>query len=1479
MIAGSLEIQMLANMVELKKQMDQGVGMVKGATDQMIQAADLAGKALGAIGVALSVTAFTGFIKKAIDTADAFDEMSGRVGVSAKELSLLRLAYAQAGLGNDAMASSLAKLSKEMSDGNVGLRALGVNAKNTDGSLRSTTSVLFEIADKFKGLEDGASKTSLAMEIFGKSGAEMVPLLSSGSEGIQELTELSEKLGIVIENETAAKAGQFNDTLELLQLGIEGVGMRASAKLLPTLNSLTGSFLESMTAGDRLSSIADVLATALKGLYSVGWGVAEVFNTVGKTVGAAAAAVMAVLRGDLEGARSIMTDFKADVSAGWAASGAAISRAWSEEGNAAVEAAAQVTKSNRDLLGEQKAREAAAKSAADAGAKAAAAQAKLLAEAMKAYETLVAQDSGLDKDFQKKWNELNLLRTKDKITVEQLIEAQATLLSQQPFMKKAIEEETAARKAWRDERAKAVDATFNAATSLESENKQLRDEIALIGKSKKEQEAILRLRREQVIALKESELAALQAKKSFDVYDTAMIEALQDQIKQLRERNELLGEKEVAENAAELVQTQKGEWTSFFQSIDDTAHATWTNVFEDGAGSFKRLGQTLKSAVLDVLYQMTIRKWIINIGASLFGGGSSAAASAAEAILGKGNGGIFGQITSMFSNGSSLYNLFSGKGFVSNVSEYFTGLFGGGVPWSSAGVQASGAVTTPITGGLGGAAPGTTSWASSAMEWVTGGGWMMAIPFIAAYLGGMFSDEKQVGMGVTGELGGDLYGYQLMRESGSLFGGPDYRYVIAEKEIAETKARIEELKTNNPYAEYGERGNARRDQELQELYNKLDVLERNYSASIEASKGPIKVLQDAFTAMRENTAQQADALGLDGDAIREMKVALGLDEIHPDTGGKGLELTGLTQEEAAAKIQEALAQANEEMARAVLGTWEEKTREVTTMIWETVQVNDGGDTDRFVRVGKEVTETVTEQVWVMSEYVREGETAVQALGRLSSSLVGVNGVFDLLGATLVETSLAGADWASSLVDAVGGLEALSTAASTYFNLYYSDAEKMARMTSQVDKGMEEMGLDLRTSDADAKAKYRALMDQAIAAKDEALIAWLLQFADDFAAGVDAFTQGADAAAQAMVEKLEEIARIREETVSTLGLSIDGLVDGFIKEVNEGRGAQAGQWLADTIASGFEQAIYGQALTIVMNSIIDGVITPVVTAAMTGSSVSAAVSGAAIDSMVANATAAADALNALLNDPAFKEAMEKVLGIVRDLGNDIGKSIPVMTTYRPAIQNVTSAYDSSAKAADSAADAAKKLADQWRKTIDSLLGEMNRLRGELLGGSQDQGTAYYEAMFAIKTAQARAGDQDAADELPSIIRNLESLAKANASSQADVYLKQAEWLASLTDTRDYLAGKYGVDIGNQQIAEAASAAAGRVIQTTGSAAFSGALQSSSDNPVLVTEVRALRSEVEMLRKDQRSLGESELTSLGNIDRSTKRLAQQAEAEAN
>ncbi|TDS68120.1 hypothetical protein [Comamonas sp. JUb58] len=579
------------------------------------------------------------------------------------------------------------------------------------------------------------------------------------------------------------------------------------------------------------------------------------------------------------------------------------------------------------------------------------------------------------------------------------------------------------------------------------------------------------LKRNKMIAVRKSEIKL--ARELAEIEKTYMGRTDEASIKQrtdLERKARIRAEEELQGELGQIQNQYINEQVQKYDQIFSQGFADMLNNGKDGWKSFtKSLTTTFKTQVADQIYQMFARPIVVQLVGSLLGMTSGAGGILGGLLGGSSGGGGLGGLMNLGSAANTGYGLYSGSTFgtagsaLTNFGTYT------GTNWATGlGMQLQGqALPASMMGPGSGVGVGNGGAGGAGIG--AGGAAAFAAVIVAAYLGGMFKEEKQVGSGITGELGGDLYGYQLMRESGGLFDGPDYRYVVAEKEIEKSKAEIERLKkeiAENP----GDARNGYRERQLQQQYSRLEMLSQ-YDGSIEASKGPIKILQDAFTAMREDTAARADSLKLDGDSIRAMKVTLGLDEIHPDTGGKGLELTGLSQEEAAAKIQAALAQANEEMARSVLGTWQEQTREITRMVWDNVELPSDGDTQQYGRVGREVTETITEQVFVMSEYVRAGETAVQALTRLSDSLLSVNTVFDMLGVTLMDTSLAGADLASDIIDAFGGGEQFSAATGNYYDKFYSDQEKAQNQARLLNEQLKKLGVETMPASREALREY------------------------------------------------------------------------------------------------------------------------------------------------------------------------------------------------------------------------------------------------------------------------------------------------------------------------------------------------------------------------------------------------------------------------
>ena len=397
MNVAQLTIEMAANVARLKTDMAAARNTVEGTMNSIRKAAGAAQVALGAIGVGLSVNAFAGWIKGAINAADEANKLSQKIGITVKEIGGLQLAFKQGGVDADTMQKALAKLNVGIASGDSAFKALGVSTKNTDGSLRSTSMVLADVADRFAGTQDGAAKTAMAIDLFGKSGAALIPVLNAGGDSIREFQVLAEKLGLTLSSETAAAAEKFNDTLELIGIGSRGIANQVMAELLPTLQTLAGEFLNLMTQGGNLKGVADVISAGLKGLFSVAAIGVEIFRTLGNTIGATAAGIVAFASGDFKGAVTIIGELGKDIRTNWTGTLESLDRLWNQSGNTAIEAAAKITKGS---LQSGKAIEEAAKAAsklAEEQEKARKAADDLVASI--AFETETMQMSNLEREI------------------------------------------------------------------------------------------------------------------------------------------------------------------------------------------------------------------------------------------------------------------------------------------------------------------------------------------------------------------------------------------------------------------------------------------------------------------------------------------------------------------------------------------------------------------------------------------------------------------------------------------------------------------------------------------------------------------------------------------------------------------------------------------------------------------------------------------------------------------------------------------------------------------------------------------------------------------------------------------------------------------------------------------------------------------------------------------------------------------------
>lgn len=272
-----------------------------------------------AMGVA-AVAGITAITKSAIDAADKLDETAQKVGVGVEALSSLTFAARMSGVEAGTLNTALTKLSRSISEAQNptseaanAFKALGVSVKDSDGKLKSADAVLKEMAKRFESAPDGVNKTAVAMALLGKNGAEMIPMLNQGADGITKLQEEAEALGITIDEQTAKAAGDFNDQLDRIGTVTSAVGLQLAKNLLPTIKYLADEFINAKKSGGELEQFSIGLTEVFKAVVKAGSYVVDVVLSIGKGIGALAAAVVAVASGDFKGAVDILKDWNAGV--------------------------------------------------------------------------------------------------------------------------------------------------------------------------------------------------------------------------------------------------------------------------------------------------------------------------------------------------------------------------------------------------------------------------------------------------------------------------------------------------------------------------------------------------------------------------------------------------------------------------------------------------------------------------------------------------------------------------------------------------------------------------------------------------------------------------------------------------------------------------------------------------------------------------------------------------------------------------------------------------------------------------------------------------------------------------------------------------------------------------------------------------------------------------------------------------------------
>lgn len=178
---------------------------------------------------------------------DDLSKAAQRAQMPTEEFTALAYAGDLADVSIENLQASMGRLSRAQADAvrNAtgpqadAFRRLGIEARNVDGSLRRSSEVFADFADRYREFGPSTELMAAGMEIFGRSFQTLIPLIKGGKEGLEEAKDEAREFGLVVSTEAGAQAEQFNDNLTRMAAALNGVKRSVVGEALPAFVDLT----------------------------------------------------------------------------------------------------------------------------------------------------------------------------------------------------------------------------------------------------------------------------------------------------------------------------------------------------------------------------------------------------------------------------------------------------------------------------------------------------------------------------------------------------------------------------------------------------------------------------------------------------------------------------------------------------------------------------------------------------------------------------------------------------------------------------------------------------------------------------------------------------------------------------------------------------------------------------------------------------------------------------------------------------------------------------------------------------------------------------------------------------------------------------------------------------------------------------------------------------------------------------------------
>lgn len=237
-----LAVKIRADTAEFKAGLDDADKSMQGFVKNNEKALKTMGVALTAFGAAV-VGSLTIAVKSFAGAGTELLELSQKTGISVKSLSELKYVGEMCSVSLGDFAIALRGMANFMDTASAGgeattniLAKMGLSLKDLQGLSPEQTFMI--LSNAIASIPDPLLRSALAVDIFGRAGTTLLPILAEGADGIANLRLKAQELGITMSEETALSADALGDAFDTVKASIGGVFNAIGESLAPTLTDL-----------------------------------------------------------------------------------------------------------------------------------------------------------------------------------------------------------------------------------------------------------------------------------------------------------------------------------------------------------------------------------------------------------------------------------------------------------------------------------------------------------------------------------------------------------------------------------------------------------------------------------------------------------------------------------------------------------------------------------------------------------------------------------------------------------------------------------------------------------------------------------------------------------------------------------------------------------------------------------------------------------------------------------------------------------------------------------------------------------------------------------------------------------------------------------------------------------------------------------------------------------------------------------------